>query len=538
MMRSTAFPGDTPVPFKCLLMLTALATSAWAATDKLQTWADRDHFPEAYSILSSDRVMFPDNVSDWPLKINSTHQLFVDDFLISKIENLTRQFHQPTKHPANPLMKGWEVAVLYDKDQGRFRMWNGSQYFTSADGVHWEAPRLGPEGNRIIFKEGGGIHGLMYNPDIPEPEGRYKAVLTRRQRDKVNESIAFYLYHSRDGLNWDLRPQEPILQQTPNLMLPCEFRPTGAGNPADFQWANPDHIQAIGAGDTTTFRYDRVLKRYIYDGKFKFHMPGETFKRLGIIVEPEKPLLRLRTFSESEDLIHWSPPRMMFYPDRLDPPDRQIYSHVGFVYESMWLGIIRAMRLQVTGWKQVDLQLSYSRDGRHWSRPDQRQPFIPLGDAESWEADYSAAPLTEPVLLGEELYFYYFGSRHFTRDQIPVSSFQPYVGLAKLRRDGFASLNADKTPGQVATRPLTFTGKHLFVNADVGNGGWIKAAVWTRDSQPIAGYALADAAPLTKNTTKGRLAWKSKAKLNHPGDDHFRIVFQLKNAKLYSFWIE
>jgi hypothetical protein len=451
---------------------------------------------------------------------------------------LTREFHQPTKHPANPLMKGWAVAVLYDNDKGQFRMWNGGNYLTSTDGVHWDKPDLGVNGNRIEFEGGGGLHGLFYNPDIPEHEGRYKAVVQRRQKGKENESIVFFLHHSRDGLHWELRPKRPILEQTANSMLPCEFRPMGVGKPGDFQWQNPDHIQSIGAGDTSSFRYDRVLKRYIYDGKFKLHMPRETFEQLGIIVEEQKPLLRLRTFSESEDLVHWSPPRLVFYPDRLDPPDRQIYSHEGFVYESMWIGIIRAMRLQVTGWKQVDLQLSYSRDGRHWSRPDQRQPFIPLGNEESWEADYSGAPLTEPVLRGEELYFYYFGSRHFTRDKIPVSSFQPYVGLAKLRRDGFASLNADEMPGQVVTRPLTFGGHSLFVNAEVPTGGWIKAAVLSRDSQPISKFALEDAVPLAKDTTKGHMVWKSKEELPPPGDDHLRIVFQLKNAKLYSFWIE
>jgi hypothetical protein len=34
------------------------------------------------------------------------------------------------------------------------------------------------------------------------------------------------------------------------------------------------------------------------------------------------------------------------------------------------------------------------------------------------------------------------------------------------------------------------------------------------------------------------MAWKSKDRLDPPGEDHLRIVFQLKNAKLYSFWIE
>ena len=505
------------------------------STKQTQSWVDRDRFPEAYSILTSDRVMFPDDISNWPLKIDSTHQLFVDDYLISKIEHLTRQFHQPKKYPKNPLMGGGYLGVLYDEDKGLFRMWNGRRYFTSSDGVNWEQPDLGTSGN-LLFKDGSDLRGFMYNPDLPESQGRYKAVVERRTNEKANEPGGFYLYHSRDGINWKQNPERPILQRSTNCMFPCEFRPSGVGGPKKFQWTNPDHFQAYGVGDTSTFRYDTVLKRYIFDGKFNIVMPPEKIKQLGIITG-KKPRLKLRTFSESEDLIHFSPPRFMMYPDRLDPPDRQIYTHCGFVYESMWFGIIQAMRFQTTGWKQTELYLSYSRDGRHWLRPQQRQPFIPLGSGDSWDSDYAGAPYTAPVRVGEELFFYYTCSRHPDRDH-PNGRWAQYVGLAKLRNDGFASLDAGDTPGQVLTRPITFKGKTLFVNADVGKNGWVKAAVLTRDSKAVGSYGLDDSIALTKDTTKGSMRWKSKNQLVSPGDGHLRLVFQLKNAKLYSFWIE
>jgi hypothetical protein len=433
-------------------------------------------------------------------------------------------------------MPGGYVGVLYDEDKGQFRMWNGRHYFTGADGVHWDKPDLGPKGNEL-FKEGGDLRGFMYNPDLPEDEGRYKAVLEWRFNEETQEPGGFYLYHSRDGLKWQRRPERWILQRTTNLMKPSDFRPMGVGSPREFQYDGADHFQGRGVGDTSTFRYDTVLKRYVFDGKFGLYFTPEKIKELGLVMD-HKPRLRLRTFSESEDLIHWSPPRFMMYPDRFDPPDRQIYAHVGFVYESMWIGIIQAMRVQVTGWKQVDLQLSYSRDGRHWLRPRQREPLIPLGGADSWDADYSVACYTAPARVGEELFFYYGSSRNPERDKDPEGRWPLYVGLAKLRRDGFASLNAGETPGWVLTRPLTFRGKSLFVNADVAEGGWIKATVLSRDSQPVGGYALDDALPLAKDTTKGRMAWKSKEKLDPPGDGHLRILFQLRNAKLYSFWIE
>ncbi len=510
-----------------LLVLATFASQTPAPAGTSQSWVDRNHFPEAYSILTSDRVMFPDNVSDWPLKIDSAHQLFIDDLVISEIEGLSRQYHQPVKHPKNPLMRRHGYTnVLYDEDKGLFRMWNGG-YFTSKDGVDWE---------RVdSVKTHPGY--IMYNPDISEEEGRYKGITERRYNLDKKEPGGFYLYHSRDGLNWEQRPERPVLQRSINCMLPGDFRPQAAADASKFQWTDPDHFQAKGVGDTTRFRYDTVLKRYICDGKIDLYLPAEKIKQLGLGTDG-KPRLRLRTFSESEDLIHWSPPRMMMYPDRLDPNDRQIYAHMGFVYESMWVGILQAMRYHVTGWKQTELQLTYSRDGRHWLRPQHREPFIPLGDGDSWEADYSLSSFTAPVLGRDELFIYYAGSRNPTRDKKPESEWPLDLGLAMLRRDGFASLNAGDKPGQIITRPLTFKGRSLFVNAEVTEGGWVKAALLTCDSRPIAAYGLDNSVVLTSEATRGRMVWKADEDLPSPGEDHLRVVFQLKNAKLYSFWIE
>lgn len=298
---------------------------------------------------------------------------------------------------------------------------------------------------------------------------------------------------------------------------------------------NPGPFWAKGVGDTSIFRYDSALKKYICDTKFNVYLPEEKIKQLGI-VKDYKPRLRLRAFMESDDLIHWTPERFLIFPDRLDPPDRQLYGHIGFVYESMWVGMLRTMSVIAKGFKQVDIQLTYSRDGRHWSRPGQRRPLIPLGTDDSWEADYLGPTKTGPVLVGEELWFYYFGGRNADREDVKNWSFG--IGLAKLRRDGFASLDAGQDVGQITTRPITFKGRKLFVNADVGKDGWVKAAVLTRDSNSIESYTLEDSLALTKDTTKGRMSWKSKKELVSPKDGHVRIAFQLKNAKLYSFWIE
>jgi len=484
-------------------------------------WVDRDRFPEAYSILTSDHIMFPDKVSNLPIKIDSKRQLFIDDYMNASMENLTRQLHQPVKHPANPLMQGIFMAVVYDEQFKKFRMWHGNMsYAESTDGINWIKADMGEETNKV-FSRHGQLRGFIHRPNAANPEDRYNAVLhDRHPKVKLNNDGlgGFYLYRSADGIHWKPNTQNPLIEQVRHYKKPGSY------------WS-------YGIGDTTTFRYDTVLKRYICDAKFNLLMPWERIKELGII-SGRKPRIKLRTFLESEDAIHWTRPRFYLYPDRNDPPDCQMYAHIGFNYESMWIGMLRVMHMIPTGWKQVDIQLSYSRDGRHWSRPRKRQPFIPLGGPDSWDADYSGVSYTGPFLFDDELWFYYFGSRNPKRDKLPKKTWTFNFGLAKLRRDGFASLDAGQTPGKITTRPITFKGKNLFVNADVEKDGWIKAAVLTRDSKPVESYTLDDSVALTKDTTKGRMSWKSKKELVGPGDKHLRLVFQLKNAKLYSFWIE
>lgn len=514
------------------LWIAAFAVTSGSITAMAEeAYVDREVFPRGYTILSSDRLMFPQVVTDWPVSIDARRQLFVDDYLVASMEGLQRRFHQPTKHPKNPLLvrdQPWEGAhiwvgtVLRDEPTGKFRMWyaDGAArelYAESDDGITWVKPELGliahagSTRNNIIF-ESGFMIGVIREPGGDAGSGPY-LTLAYQTVPHVKHP-GFYLHRSPDGIRWAGERTRPVLTSTENPKL----------------WSS------VGMGDTSVFRHDPLLNRYVVDAKFNLYLPAEIMQALDKPVENNKLRIRTRTMTESEDLIHWTRPRYTLFPDEHDDRDAQIYGHIGFVYESMWLGLIRMLRSESAGWKQVEIQLTSSRDGRQWSRPVVRQPFIPLGDGDSWEPDYSDAAMNGPLLVGDELWFYYRGSRSNERDKTEFYTMS--VGLAKLRRDGFASLDAGEEPGQVLTRPLTFAGKSLYVNAEVADGGWIKAAVLSRDAEPVDGYALEDAVRLTQDTTRGRLTWKAKETLEPPPGDHLRILLQLKSTKLYSFWIE
>ncbi len=492
------------------------------------TAQDWSLFPKAYGILASERLMYPVDLSDWPVKIGPERQLFVDNYLVAEASFVRRTVHQPVKHEGNPIMvdqEPWEkekkvilLQVLRDAETGKFRMWYtswvrfkfpGTQtegrmptlYAESEDGLHWVRPKLGlleyngsRENNWVIY---GRMYGLIHHPNATDPSRRYLATV---MHEPPYEKEAVYLYASPDGLRWTRIRKEPILILLhKDLPFPLE-----------------------GLGDTSIVRYDPYLQLYVCDAKISFR--GPPFRTRGILTSP--------------DLIHWTRPRMTIYPDALDDADAQIYGNISFRYESMWLGMLRVYHHARTGFKQVDIELTSSRDGLNWERVGNREIFLPLGAADSWEADYTDPANGDPLLVGDEIWIFYRGSSNLRRHGIEDWEFG--TGLAKLRRDGFVSIDAADQPGTLTTRPLTVEGNKVYLNAAVGQGGEIRVGLLRYDGSRIAGYGLQDCQPVTGDSTRQQVSWKGSKDLSsaRQASEHLRLSFQMKDAQLYSFWIE
>jgi len=510
----------------CKARLLVLALSALPALGQSlpADWhVDKTLYPKAYGLLDNEQLMFPVDMSDWPVRIDGAHQLFVDDYLMASAENITRQVHPARKHPANPVMRGehpWEgigpmfPIVRRDEKTGRFRMWYAgwtrytlasgvsarfpTLYAESEDGIRWSKPQLGlhayegSKANNIIIPAGN-LYGLIIDANDPDPNRRYKGIVWHEPQYVAREG--YYLYTSPDGLHWSRAREEPLAISLLGYAMP-----------------------QTGIGDTSVFRWDERLRRYV--GDVKFVLPGK---------------FRCRGMMESDDLIHWTRPRMTLYPDALDAPDSQVYGHLSFAYESMWLGFLRMMHTQRVGWKQTTVELTASRDGRHWTRVGRREEFIPLGGPDDWDADYHE-PTWDPILVGDDLWIYYRSARALERDPKRPNG----IGLAMVRRDGFVSLNAGQTPGVVLTRPLAVSGNALFISAEILPDGWIKAAFVEPGpgGKPIENYSLDDAVPVTKGGVQLPVTWKNASTFKLPANAQARLKFQMANAKLYAFWIQ
>src|SRR5439155_522716 len=127
--------------------------------------------------------------------------------------------------------------------------------------------------------------------------------------------------------------------------------------------------------------------------------------------------------------------------------------------------------------KPTEVCVGFSRDGFHWHRADHRA-LIPVSETQgdwNWGNVQSAGGCC--LIVGDQLYFYVSGRAGVKGS--PASGVST-TGLAVLRRDGFASMGAGETERTLMTRPVTFRGKHLFVNV-AAEGGELRAAGRRRD---------------------------------------------------------
>ena len=231
-----------------------------AASRAEQSQVDRQAFPRGYSILTSEHLMYPVDVKDWPIRIDARRQLFVDDFLIASMTNLRREYHQPVKHPKNPLVvadRPWEGSQLCvetvrrDPVTGKFRMWyceakDREMYAESDDGLRWHKPELGliahqgSKRNNIVIDNGYMI-GMIETPGAADPAKRYTAMVSHDE--PIVPRSGYYIYHSPDGLSWKGALDWPVLIGSNNQRL---YNSIGIGDTSIFRYASGAHWLEAG----------------------------------------------------------------------------------------------------------------------------------------------------------------------------------------------------------------------------------------------------------------------------------------------------
>ena len=135
--------------------------------------------------------------------------------------------------------------------------------------------------------------------------------------------------------------------------------------------------------------------------------------------------------------------------------------------------------------------------------------------------------------MRDNLYFYCSGRNS---QRTPDDGSGGATGLAVLRRDGFASMDADADKATLTTRPITFQGRFLYANVDCPQGS-LQAEVLTREGSPIAAFSLENSIAVTTDKTRVRLSWNGVDDLSSLKGKTVRFRFHMTRGSLYSFWV-
>jgi hypothetical protein len=544
----------------------------------MEPTADWSAYPHGYSLLLNEKAQFPQDLSCWRMKVDGAHQLFVDDHVVARRASLTRRLHPVHKHEANPLVPDLFACYVHPEPEGGYRLygsdWQGRLAGAPApagageqplwmgrseDGLAWTfdpQPVLARAGATAPWEPlQGQLHGLLHEPDDPDPEKCWKLIVRDRRRRRAPQNrdfdgptVPIAIYTSADGGHWTWHADTTLLRKGPSAV----------------RRAAPTDPFPEGIGDALQVRRDPTLDTYVAhtkhtvgpDPRFSLFLHGTDGGPPSGAYEA-----RVAGWAESDDLIHWSPPRIYAYPDAVDartPGMYGIYEADGFRYESLWLSCFSmtanapdsscpAMPRHASGFKRNWIRLAGSRDGRHWYYLADREPFIPNGPRDSWDAHYlRMAPRTTdsgPLIVGDEVRFYYHGQFGGVPGSpgltLPKSTWGFGLGLGVVPRDRFVSLEAGDEAGELITRPLTFDGAGLlWMNVCCETGGRVQAAVLEEDGSPIPGLDFTDAAPLDGDHLRTAVAWAGGDSLAPLRERYVRLAFRLQRAGIFSFWIE
>ena len=477
------------------------------------------------------------------IDITLGRQLFVDNFLIEETD-LVPEYHRAKKYEGNPVLKPempWEMenlqpcttpksgGVWYDEKEKKFKVWyeaswlRNMAYAESEDGVNWVRPDLDiePGTNKILTYDHSICDGMV-DMAKGEPEEKFLGFLRPDSTtvwidDECDENQRYKMLLRSPGEDW------------PAILM------TSADG---IHWENAEFTFPVW--DRSTFFYNPFRKKWVFSVR---DMPSDGFDS----ETGEEKVLRSRLYAESDEFsfadeskkVQWLTadrdnlpiPYIGFIP--------QLYNVDANAYESIMVGMLQLLRGPVPSIgeefgvpKITELVAMYSRDGFHFTRPTDT-PIINASIADGeWDKGYVQSVGGTCMVVGDEIWIYYIGfAGEMSQGKLPWTDgngtyANGATGIAKLRRDGFVSMNA-KDKGTLITRKLSFKDKkYLFANFE----GKLRVTVLDADKNELV---KSDWIETDSTCYRIGLGDFDVAKLS---ETPIRVKFELESGKLYSFW--
>ncbi|MFB9750167.1 hypothetical protein ACFFNY_01155 [Paenibacillus hodogayensis] len=243
----------------------------------------------------------------------------------------------------------------------------------------------------------------------------------------------------------------------------------------------------------------------------------------------------------STDLVRWSYPRTVMYPDERDIDYDQC---VVFRYGSHWIMLYSAMDGDHDGSNEI--RFASSPDGLHWTRFYTREPYLGRGGQGEWNGGqvFGACP---PVRVGEDLYQYYSGT--VNPQHMLAQGSMGGIGLSVVKADRFVEQRAGEEPGYLLTKEFILEGRRLSVNVVMNNMPYkeqgMKVEIVSHPPlgghsgsvQAIEGYTLDDCDLIKGADTQRTVTWNGNSDLSPLVGKPVYVRFKLQNMGLFSFTI-
>ena len=389
---------------------------------------------------------------------------------------------------------------------------------TSKDGIRWTRPKLDVvKGTNIVLNRGAPeSNSVLMDLHEPDPTKRFKYFYFQAGG---SPSWALMYRHSPDGVHWS----EPKWRSGH-----CGDRTTVFYNPF-----RKKHVFLIRAKANRSGRAKRYWETGDVNDADSVKWPGEGTNRALTPLWVRADLGRDFTRPEISDMP-------------------QLYHLDAMPYESVVIGLFAIHRgrfalrsdgrpVQPGRPKCNELTIGYSRDGFHWHRPEHKT-FLGVSERRgSWRWGNIQPVGSLGLVVGDHIYFYVSARRgdpQQTNATEWIHDANASTGLAIMRRDGFASMDAvGKTEtGTLTTRPVRFRGEHLFVNVDAPHGE-VRVEVLDPNGKTLEPFVLAKCRKIQANSTMRQVEWDGVKDLSSLVGKEVRFRFHVANGRLYSFWV-
>ena len=444
----------------------------------------------------------------------------VDDYLIERMDGTCLQLQTPHPMPlAKSPLKGGYVTVIKDGD--RYRAFyrsnepaysgthfdgNSSEitcYAESADGHEWMFPKLGLVKmagnceNNVVLKKSPFCHNfspfLDARPDVV-PAERFKA-LAGLHEEGINAARGvdphavpaenkggLYAFASPDAIHWHSLSSGPVIRSEAAGKFGFDSQNVSFWSEAEGCYVCYFRTWQVPAGQS-------------------FSWNGNVLRSISRVTSP--------------DYLNWSAPQAL---EPNEPGEHLYTSQTHPYFRAPHIYVATPTRFMADREESTDILFMTARGNAPYARPFKEAIIRPGLDPARWgnRANYVALNVVPTGPKEMSIYHNHSGYRFV------------------LRTDGFASVHASHTGGEMLTRAFTFLGSELVLNLSTSAAGSIRVEIQDAEGWPIPGYGLEDCAVIVGDEIARTVHWTQGSDVRALAGKPIRLRFVMMEADLFA----